>query len=88
MQKIETQHDYINLVRDSRSNSFTIVGKEECSVKDFETLIKQNVKMPKKFQIRKAVKISYSNFPPSLFVFGMCPLEFFTLLHLKLLIYW
>ena len=59
MLTIETQQDYISLVRDSRSNPFTFIGKEGYSVKDFETLIKQNVKMPKEFQISKAVKISY-----------------------------
>ena len=59
MQKIEIQQDYINLVRDSRYNPFAIVGKEEYSIKDFETLIKQHVKMPKEFQISKTVKINY-----------------------------
>ena len=59
MQKIETEQDYINLVQDSRSNPLTIVGKEGYNVNDFETLINQNVKMPKEFQGRKSEKIRY-----------------------------
>lgn len=60
MQKIETEQEYIDLVRNSRSKPFIIVERGECRMIDMDTLMKQNVKIPKKFQISKAVKIIYS----------------------------
>ncbi|KAL1488205.1 hypothetical protein ABEB36_015162 [Hypothenemus hampei] len=58
-ESIETEDEYINLIKTAKSPPFIIVNKNDFEVKDFDRVIENKYRVPKNFQISKAVKIHY-----------------------------
>lgn len=63
MEVIETDSDYYKLVEKARNPPFIIIKKRDMIVRDFETLIPNQVNIPKELHISNAVRIIY--FPNS-----------------------
>lgn len=55
---IETAEEYVRMIKNSKKPNFIIVSEEDCTIKDYENILK-NVNIPKQLQISKAVKIVY-----------------------------
>lgn len=47
------------MIESSKKPPFIMVKNEDCPIRDFETPIKDRVKLPKNIMISKAVKITY-----------------------------
>ncbi|KAL1487701.1 hypothetical protein ABEB36_015608 [Hypothenemus hampei] len=58
LERIETENEYLKIIRDSREPPFEIVKVKNGDVSDYDKLLK-NCKVPKGLQISKAVKIDY-----------------------------
>ncbi|KAL1488627.1 hypothetical protein ABEB36_014430 [Hypothenemus hampei] len=56
---IETEEEYIDLIKTAKSPPFIMVNQNNYQIKNFEREIEKKFTIPKNFQISKAVKIHY-----------------------------
>ena len=57
---IETEHDYIDLIKNAKTPPFILVEKKDCIVKDYEKMIpKSSYEISKDVQISKFCRIKY-----------------------------
>lgn len=58
LERIETEAEYVEIIRNARSSSFTMVDKCE-DLQDFEKSFKGKMRKPKNFQISKAFVLNF-----------------------------
>ena len=56
---IETQANYINIIKNARDPAFMLVNAQEIGVKNFEAKLEDSCEVPKNWQVSKFAKINY-----------------------------
>lgn len=59
LETIETDEDYYNLVKKSKTPNFTVIKESDVILQNFKLLIPEKINIPKNVHISDAVKICY-----------------------------